>query len=232
MTDTITQAVARELLLENQQTIAERESTIAELQAAISKCEADLGASRKAPPDAGPLLVRRADLLAESAMGADVKAQLKELDAEIANVEKQRTSAKPGIDTLEQTAQGLRRKLESEQANLESLRTMNSKLQIQLLRSAAEELGTEYVQAAQKLSDTYKRLIAMGDLLRQRGSASINAHRVALFIPRFRLESVPVTSNREWEKDVWFSTEHLMGAEVAHWVENEKATLLATGVQV
>ncbi|MES2947509.1 MAG: hypothetical protein V4858_03110 [Pseudomonadota bacterium] len=220
-------------VLENQKAIASSHAAIATLEKAIGKCETQLSEQQTALPDTGPLLSQRADLLADTAIGEDRSAEIKKLDAKLEQLAAQRSGAKPAMDALKQTAEGLRRKLVDAQAALQTLEADKNKLLRAFMCARAEALGVEYLAAAKSLVDHYKRLRALGVLLHGYGDVRpLFSSREGLFIPRVNVEAMPPTMFYTSVPGAIFPTLNQTHLEAQDWMGLEKAALLEIGIEI
>lgn len=219
-------------VLENQNATTATSSAIAKLEKAISKCEAQIKDQQAALPDLAPLLSQREDLLAAIAIGESKNADIKELDVKIAKLGAQQKEARPALEALKQTIDGLQRRLQESQAELLRLQREKSSLMRQFLNVRAEALGAEYVAAAEEISGLYKRLIALNRLLSDHGqNAPLLMRGEGLHVPRFMLDSMvgradPVHAN------ALFTSKWHTGAQSQEWVNQEKASLLEIGIEI
>ncbi len=219
-------------VLENQLATAATSATIKKLEKAIGECEARIAEQQAALPDLAPLENQREDLLAAIAIGEKKSAEVDKLDAEIARLSKQQQAATPALVALKQTVGGLQRRLQDSQAELQQLQNEKSILMRRFLNSRAEALGAEYVAAAAKTAEQYKRLMALNSLLYEHGQTTqINTSREGLYVPRFMLDSM-VGHADPVRPHALFTCELHTGAQSQAWVRQEKESLLEIGIEL
>lgn len=229
MTDKKPQSPETIAVLETQQSITKAHSAIEKLESAISECEAQISKQQAGLLDVEKLVNQRCDFLADMAIGQNRNKEIKKLDAEIAELSAQRNSAVPD---LAQTVEGLKRRISTWREELVQLNKRKEQLIRQLLLSMAQTVGVEYFEAATALTDRYKRLVALNDLLRVDGSIGpLLAGRDGLYIPRFNLESMP-DRGPSWESAALFTTIHKTQLDQQNWARQVKACLAEIGIEL
>lgn len=219
-------------VLENQNAMAVTSAAIAKLEKAIGKCEAQIKDQRAALPDLAPLLSQREDLLAAIAIGEAKNAEIKELDTQLAKLGAQQKDARPAMDALTQTIDGLQRRLQESQAKLLSLQNEKSVLMRRFLNARAEALGAEYVAASAEIFKLYKRLVALSGLLNDYGqTAPLQMHSEGLNVPCFRIDSMMVHADRLRPNELLTSANHTW-SHSQEWARQEKDRLLETGIEI
>lgn len=232
MTNQTTQTPEVTAVLENQTAIKTTIAAIDKLEKAIAKCQTQIAEQQAALPDMVPLSSQRAVLLADMAIGEDKKAEIGTLDAKIAQVTAHHKDAKPALEVLKQTVDGLQRRLQEAQAELLTLQSARSILILRLLNSQAEALGAEYVVAASKLAELYKGMIALDAMLREHGQGHhILMHGQGLHVPCFLLDSMSGKADFTY-KNALFASAHNTYGHVQEWTSKVKVKMLEIGVDL
>ncbi|MDD5478747.1 hypothetical protein [Rhodoferax sp.] len=216
-------------VLENQQGIVGTKAVITTLENAISKCQSQIMQQEAALPDVGPLLSRRADLLADMVIGEDTRADIKKLDIKLEKLNAQRKDAAPALDVLQQTVEGLSRRLLEAREKLQSLQMQRSGLMGQLLHSRAEAIGAEYFESAEKMVAKYKQLRALDNLMQ---GSLLEIYSKGLNVPRFSLKSVPPLMIDVWSELEVFTSDFLTPKKIEEFKDQEIAALLGMGIMV
>ncbi|MFZ3159104.1 MAG: hypothetical protein WA134_02780 [Rhodoferax sp.] len=220
-------------VLENQNAMEVTSSAIAKLEKAIGKCEEQIKDQQSALPDLAPLLSQREDLLAAIAIGENKNAEIKALDAQLAKLGAQQKDARPALDALKQTIDGLQRRLQESQAELLRLQQEKSVLMRRFLNTRAEALGVEYVAATAVISDLYKRLMALSELLTNHGqTAPLNMHGDGLLVPCFRLDSMVGRAPNLYRPNELFNSINHTRLHWQEWARQEKERLLEIGIDI
>lgn len=191
MSNNTQQSPELQAVLQNQQAVAAAQAVVDQLHQAIAVQNKNAEQLQAHAERVAVLETQREDLLADIATGNDKAAELKALDARLAQHKKD-VDERGSQAAIGQTVAGITRKLERANSELQALQALRPTLLRKLLRAQAEALGGEYVAAARELKRVYRRLEGMGHLLQDFG------HVPAIFIgaggglgvPAFNLESV------------------------------------------
>jgi len=138
------------------------------------------------------------DLAAKVALGEESEKSLKELDVEIDKqnqaVDEVAAEVLPIAETAQATIAGLERKLAAARGVLAKLEAKAPDVYAMLLRSMSEVEGLRYIEHAQNLRDSFTRILAIVDVLRNVSSPAIDNAPPILYlntkhimIPLFRL---------------------------------------------
>lgn len=180
-------------VLELQEAVSAAHVVVANLESNIATGEQILAENPPVKSNLLNLQIQRENALAGIMTGAATDADLKTIDkaiaAEQAAITKSTSATGGFIADTAQTIAGLKRKLEEEETKLAELEFSRYHSVHAYLLAEAEQIGTEYIVAAQKVAATHRRLLAIDKLLdkHQRGSTITAAHPVKLVIPVFNL---------------------------------------------
>ncbi len=181
------------------------QSECAAAQAEVARFESFLDEQRRILSDAQarmqPKVDRSAeweDLAAKVALGEEPEKILKELDVEIDKqnqaVDDVAAKVLPIAEMAQAAIAGLERKLEAARGVLARLEAKAPDVYAMLLHSMSEIEGLRYVEHAKNLRDSYTRLLAIADVLRNFGrpavgnvSAILHRDHHRIMIPLFRL---------------------------------------------
>ena len=140
-----------------------------DLRALIAMHERTISEERASMPAVPDMREQREDLLAEIAEGTATDADLKKLDQEIAKAQRAAEEAREKIQTVidkeEALVSAFRRRLSSIEADLTAREERNRKVIIEFFVTSLEEAGEEYDEALLRLAETYRKVMAIADLL-------------------------------------------------------------------
>ena len=219
-----------EAVLQHQQATATAQTGVTQLLQAIAAQQGKAETMRAKHEGTTVLETEREDLLADIATGSDKAAELKALDARLAQHKKD-VAEQGSQAAIGQTVAGLTRKLERAQAELAELQGQRPVLLRRLLLANAEELGSAYVTTARQLKALHGRLAGLSSMLNGLGSPPVlDGARALIEIPAPDLESV--------KPHVSYINPNMLIARdhdrqpVMRAVEQEKAALQALGVEI
>lgn len=218
-------------LLAHQGAVAEAQAAVQKLDKAIAKQQALMQDAKTKEPDLEALRVARNTTLAEVALGLKTGDDLAALDKSIETAEAIKSTIGPSVKRAQETIDGLNRILQISQEKCASLQGKSNGLQVSLLMSEAEAQGAQYAALACELIGQYKRMVALGVLLRQKGQAhSIEPHNAKLSIPCFSLESNKPYAAFNQPSSMFLPPS--TGVDVMPWMEQEQARLRADGIEI
>lgn len=183
------------------------ERRLAELDGAIATSESELVDAGANTPNVDNLLERRADLLADLAIGVASQADIDAIDAQISTETKAMAaavkSAGQRVANAKQALQGLRRKREQTAQELQELSAATPDAVLDAIKSEMELVCEEYVGAAFALRAQFLRLTALERMSKhfQRPSmrrVGVNAvpDDAVFAVPLIRLPQCEVHANK------------------------------------
>lgn len=152
-------------LLSHQEKHDLAERRLAELDCAIATSESELADAGANTPNVDNLLERRADLLADLAIGAASQADIDAIDAQISTETKGMAaavkSAGQRVANAKQALQGLTRKREQTAQELQDLNAATPDTVLDAMLGEMELVCAEYVEAAFALRTQFLRLTVL-----------------------------------------------------------------------
>lgn len=143
----------------------------------------------------------RPEVLARLALGeadpSEISGFHAQISKEVAAEKKASSTAIALVETAEETIVGLRALLDEAEAGLSSLQASTADIEFDFLRSHAESIGKEYVQAAETVLAMWARLCALDDIVkifRPRSSVFKQRKCHDLFIPAFSVDACTTQS--------------------------------------
>lgn len=177
-----------EEVMEHLTKIGKAAQVVASLKSTVSEQEAIVAANTGLT--VGSLYQTREDLLAESVLGKEVAIEIEELEAEIALKEAALAEGEKVKGNAERAIVGLKRKLVDEELVLKRLQDDKKVVLCHFLINRAEQVGSEYLEAAAELQEAYGRLMGLDELIQSLGrgapSLLLSAHQIN--IPSFKLK--------------------------------------------
>jgi chromosome segregation ATPase len=176
-----------------QQKVTDAHTIITDLEKVIAEKEQYLEGLQPSSSTMPQLKMQRENILAALAIGTANQTDLETIDQAItkeqADIDKKIGNNNGAITDTTQALSGLKRKLEEEESKLAELECSRYHSVHTYLLAEAEQIGVEYITAAQKVAVAHRRLLAVDKLLdkHQRGSTITAANPVKLVIPVFNL---------------------------------------------
>lgn len=180
---------------------------------------------------------RRAEILADIAIGEASQRDLEKLDAvtdgERKAQEARRAKAEPIINQATQTIAGLEAKLAEQERKISWKERDNPLILEQLLMSEISQTGALYVSHALALKETFSKLVALDTLLKEATGEARGIIAFNLTIPLPKLEECKEFAARE-TPDLLFTTKFAgMGNEIHQaWTKSERERLAGEGCEI
>lgn len=176
-----------------QQKVTDANTILADLEKVIAEKEQYLEGLQTSSSTMPQLKIQRESILASLAIGTANQTDLETIDQAIAkeqaDIDKKNGNDNGLITDTTQALSGLKRKLKEEETKLADLEFSRYHAVHMYLLAEAEQIGTEYIGAAQKVAVAHRRLLAIDKLLdkHQRDSTINSTQPVKLIIPVFNL---------------------------------------------
>lgn len=164
-------------VLEHYRQLVNAKAEVARIQAVIDDKNQFIAKARATIPKEIDRKHERSSLMAETALGKDMKAELNRIDGEIAANQQQIAAAteqvKPAIDDAQSTLEGLEKMLISAQSAVSVLAEKSKEIAYRYHFGKAEALAEQYAFHAIKLRETYFQLLGMDRIIKQHDGKGI-----------------------------------------------------------
>lgn len=157
---------------------------------------------------------KREELLAEMALGFSVDQALAEIDRQLEELELDASGEHAArverYRDISQTLSGLRRKLASAEAHLAQLEARSVDVVKALITSEAERAGADYLAAAERTKECFRRLHGLDALCRELTMGAegfLHAGGYPLFLPAPRLKAVVEAQGHDLVNGVFFASD-------------------------
>jgi len=199
---------------------------VVSLKNTISEQQEILGADTTSALE--PLHQRRYDLLAESALGKDVAADIKILESKIKDEEETHAAGEEVKIGAKRAIVGLNSKLAEAERLLQSIEADKKRVIHHFLFGQAQQIGQDYLEAAREVQKAYSRLIGLDALIQGLGVNSKSfAPEYQIWIPIFKLKAFEGLDSGALRSGAIFSN---MGFNKGAAREGEVARLKEIGV--
>jgi GAF domain-containing protein len=208
----------------------------AQLENLLATTDAAITEARGKVPDLSHFTARRVELLTDVALGVAQQLDLEILDREIAERQQERSTlvaaSRQTIADAEQTALGLRRRLDACLQEIDAEAKKEGPLLQKVLFRHAEDLGEAYAAAALALKDALFALVGVDNLIQKHGGkrrlygyVSVNGFT----IPSFYLDSCRALEHPYCPGDI-FRASHGFVENSEQATEEQKLALQNQGV--
>lgn len=232
-------------VLDNQNAITEARAAVGMLEGAIANIKREIDEARsRRPSDIGinqELENLRAAVVLGEVTADEAKAREGKLASDLLKVTHAAAKVDQEIARLEDTQNGLQRRMDDRQSELRLLNERHPELLRSLFLSEAERIGVDYVEAGTKVKESALRIYALNDLLKQYTDSNANLPGWAwrdFLLPKLNLAAcdglgaINASARHSWF-GVWFSSSSdVVGFDRAEERKKEIERLAAIGVNL